>query len=697
MATPSRDHGFRTPEDAWFRSLAERFAIALFIYRKGRLVYVNPATAHLTGYPIADLLQMGPRHIVHPDDWPVVLELERELRHSGSPGWIEFRIVRADGTVRWVTYSVTTMESAGAAVAVGTAVDTTRRAEAERSLREYREWLEMAQRAGRSLAWEWHRGDDRLIVAGSPEEVYGTDSSSIPRTGTELLRAIPAEDVSIIQGAIRESARTGRPFAVEHRLSLGPRDHRWITVRGQAFLGPDGRLARVAGVSADVTDRKRAESERNYYATHDPLTGLLNRREFERRLGAAVSRARRGGPPHALCYVDLDDFKVVNDICGHAAGDQLLRGLASALVSSLPPEDAVGRLGGDEFGALLADCPPAEARRRAEHLLEAVRNYGFTWDGQVFEVGASIGIVTIDGSSGEPQDLLRAADNACYVAKNRGRNRIHVWQPDDAEVRDRTLQAAWIQRLKAALAAGSFRLLAQPIVPLQGGNRPAMVEILLRLEEPGGRTVPPAEFIPAAERAQLMASIDRWVVHTALQGLLRTGFPSAGEESLVTLNLSGQSLSDPSFMEAMEQEIQGTGIPAHRICFEITETAAISDLAGARSFMQRLREIGCRFILDDFGRGLSSFTYLRTLPVQYLKIDGDLVRDIPRDPVRREMVLAIHRIGRAMDLTTIGESVESGATLELLREMGIDYAQGFHTGRPRPFVAPWDGGPGPGD
>ncbi len=688
MATPFHDQGFRTPQDAWFRALAERFAIALFVHHKGRFVYANPATASLSGYPVAELLRMGLSEIVHPDDWPMVVELERELRHSGNPGWIEFRIVRSDGTVRWVTYSVTTMEVDGLNVAVGTAVDTTRRAEAERALREYREWLEMAQRAGRSLAWEWHRDNDRLIIAGSPADVYGTDPDQVPRTGAELLRNIPAEDISIIQGAIRESARTGRPFAVEHRLLLGPRDLRWITVRGQAFLGPDGRLTRVAGVSADVTDRKRAESERNYYSTHDPLTGLLNRREFERRLEGAVSRARRGGIPHALCYVDLDDFKVVNDICGHGAGDQLLRGLASALASSLPPEDSVGRLGGDEFGALFTDCPETEAQRRAENLLEAIRSYGFSWEGQAFEMGASIGIVLIDRDCAEPHDLLRAADNACYVAKNRGRNRIHVYRPDDTEVRDRTVQATWIQRLKAALASGSFRLMAQPIVPLSSETHPPMVEILLRLQEPGSKAIPPTEFIPAAERAQLMASIDRWVIRTTFQSLTRNSSPQNENAILFTINLSGQSLSDPSFMESIERELQGTGLPAHRICFEITETAAISDLSSARSFMERLREIGCRFILDDFGRGLSSFTYLRTLPVQYLKIDGDLVRDIVHDAVRREMVLAIHRIGRAMNLTTIGESVESAATLELLREMGIDYAQGSHTGRPAPFPRP---------
>ena len=686
MATPSADSGFQVPQDAWFRALAERFAIALLIYRRGRLIYANPATTRLTGHSAAELLRLDPTEIVHPDDRSTVVTLERELRHADSPGWIEFRILRADGTVRWVTYSVTTMEVDGTTVAVGAAVDTTRRAEAERQLREYREWLEMAQRAGRSLAWEWHRADDRLIVAGSPKEVYGTDPTGVPRTGTDLLSHIPDEDVSIIQGAIRESVRTGRPFAVEHRLVVGPRDVRWISVRGQAFPGPDGHLARVAGVSADVTDRKRAESERNYYSTHDPLTGLLNRREFERRLEGAVSRARRGNVPHALCYVDLDDFKVVNDICGHAAGDQLLRGLASALASALPPEDSVGRLGGDEFGALLTDCPATEARRRAENLLEAIRSYGFTWEGQVFEVGASIGIVPIEGNCAEPHDILRAADNACYVAKSRGRNRIHVYRPDDAEVQDRTVQATWIQRLKSALAADSFHLLAQPIVPLQGGDRPPMMEILLRLDDPDEGTIPPAVFIPAAERAQLMAAIDHWVIRSALRSLVRNGFTGAGDTTLVTINLSGQSLSDPSFMESVERELQGTGLPAHRICFEITETAAISDLSSARSFMQRLREIGCRFILDDFGRGLSSFTYLRTLPVQYLKIDGDLVRDIPHDPVRREMVLAIHRIGRAMDLTTIGESVESADTLSLLREMGIDYAQGYHTGRPRPFT-----------
>ena len=432
----------------------------------------------------------------------------------------------------------------------------------------------------------------------------------------------------------------------------------------------------------DVTGSKEAE-KLSYQATHDPLTGLINRGEFERRFQRVLGTAE-AEDPHALLYLDLDQFKLVNDTAGHRAGDELLRQLAAVLEAKTRKRDTLARLGGDEFGVLLEHCAPEQALRIARGLVQAVQEFDFVWEAKRFTVGVSIGLVSIPEGGETLPEVLSAADRACYAAKDKGRNRVHVYAASDEELAQRKGEMQWIPRLHQALAQDRFRLYAQPVVAL--GDHGADVEyqeVLLRLADDEKGVLLPGAFIPAAERYQQMQALDRWVVQTALANL-----GAHGDSVRLGINVSGQSLGDAGFLDYVIEQLERSGVAPAKVCFEITETAAITDLRHALQFMNALKERGCRFALDDFGSGLSSFGYLKTLPVDYLKIDGRFVKDLIEDPFDCAIVQAVQQIGRVLAIKTIAESAETEAILERLRVIGVDYAQGYAIARPEPLAAP---------
>jgi diguanylate cyclase (GGDEF)-like protein/PAS domain S-box-containing protein len=431
----------------------------------------------------------------------------------------------------------------------------------------------------------------------------------------------------------------------------------------------------------DVTEARLAARQLSYHASHDALTGLVNRREFERRLERILTTAL-AEESHAVVYLDLDQFKVVNDTCGHVAGDELLRQVGAVLVSQVRKRDTLARLGGDEFGVLLEHCQQGQALRIAHQMRAALQDLRFVWQDRGFTIGASIGLVPIGPGVDTVATVFRAADNACYAAKDQGRNRVHLYEPDDHELAQRHGEMQWVPRIQEALAESRFTLFYQPILPLGEPGR-AHGEVLLRLLDRDDDLIFPSAFIPAAERYNQMQAIDRWVIRSVFAALRNpdTVMPPGS----VAINLSGQSLSDRQFLEFVEQQIEACAVVLERICFEITETAAISNLSSAKRFFSALKPRGCRFALDDFGSGLSSFAYLKTLPVDFLKIDGGFVKDMLRDPIDHAMVEAIHRIGHVMGLQTIAESVEDEKILARLKTMGVNYAQGYAVGRPRPL------------
>ncbi|MGE0387792.1 MAG: amino acid permease [Gammaproteobacteria bacterium] len=432
-----------------------------------------------------------------------------------------------------------------------------------------------------------------------------------------------------------------------------------------------------------------ARRELAHQARHDSLTGLVNRREFERRLDLCWQRDPSATGDHAVLFMDLDQFKVVNDTCGHVAGDEMLRQIGSVLRTVVRTQDVLARLGGDEFAVLLVGCGVGEAQTIAERFIRAIQDFSFLWQSHVFRVSVSVGLVAFSSGTMRPLDVLRAADQACYLAKDRGRNRLHVYQPSDAEARGRLDEVTWVGELHKALDEGRFCLYAQDILPVapESGRHGAHREILLRILAEDGRVVEPMAFIPSAERYGLMGRIDRWVISTAFAHLvtrLRDDPDAAG--SVWAINLSGASIGEPAMLDFIRGAFHDHGLPAAAICFEITETVAIANLADAGHFVKSLKELGCRFALDDFGSGMSSFAYLKYLPVDYLKVDGAFVRDIASDPIDRAMVEAINRVGHVMGIETIAEFVDREPTLEVLREIGVDHAQGYALAEPELLV-----------
>ncbi len=436
----------------------------------------------------------------------------------------------------------------------------------------------------------------------------------------------------------------------------------------------------------DVTESHAMSERLSYQASHDALTGLVNRREFERRVEAAIRASAEEQCEHALCYLDLDQFKIINDSCGHVAGDALLKQLGGILKTRVRRSDTIARLGGDEFGILIERCPGDEARKIADAVLDAIRTFRFSWEDKTFSIGASIGLVPISSGEETVTDLLRLADSGCYAAKDHGRNRIHVCEPGDLEVARMQGEMQWVARINNALEHGSMRLAFQPITPISGNikNGSHHGELLLRIinEDDPETFHPPGAFLSAAERYDMASRIDKWVIGTAFDWFKRHPH-KLDSLNFCSINVSGQSLINEELLDYVTSLFKRGDIPPKKICFEITETAAIANLSDAVRFFEALRSLGCLFALDDFGSGMSSYAYLKTLPVDFLKIDGVFIRDIAKDPINRAMVQSINEIGQVMGKKTIAEFVEDQEILKVLRKIGVDYAQGYGIGRPR--------------
>lgn len=498
-----------------------------------------------------------------------------------------------------------------------------------------------------------------------------------------------------------DNAQTEGLTLIEHILSgrlSGASEHSKLiqrldgsTVSVTLVGAPIRHAGKVSGavlVLHDMTQERQYIANLSWQATHDALTGLANRREFEYRLEQALHNLTRQVGRHALMFLDLDQFKLVNDTCGHAAGDELLRHICALLQSGLRENDTLARLGGDEFGILLENCSPEAAEKIAEGLRQTVQNLHFVWKGRPFVTTVSIGLVHIAQTPTTLEASLRAADMACYMAKEKGRNRVQVYHADDSELSLRFGEMAWVQRLHMALEENRFCLYAQEIAALGPGDHGGgHIEILLRLHDEAGRMILPDSFIPAAERYGLMTSLDRWVVENVFKIIRQCLNESRqGPMAMCAINLSGTTIGDQAFLDFLRKQFAAYSIPPEMICFEITETSAISNLGSAIRFINELKSLGCYFSLDDFCAGMSSFAYLKHLPVDFLKIDGSFVKDMLDDPINRAMVEVINHIGHVMGKRTIAEFVETAQIEQALLEIGVDYAQGYVIERPQLFT-----------
>ena len=468
--------------------------------------------------------------------------------------------------------------------------------------------------------------------------------------------------------------------AQEVELSIGMKQYLLIMtpVKDAGYVNIYGR---------DISERKHAEASLSYHANHDRLTGLVNRYVFEHELENALSSVRFQNKLHVLLYIDLDQFKIVNDTCGHVAGDELLCQLSKMMLNLFREEDTLARLGGDEFGVLLLNCNEETGDKIAQKLLDMINNYRFIWEGQQFTISASIGLVEINNESDSIVSILGHADVACYAAKDAGRNQIKIYNSEDSESAQRHSELQWASHIPKALAEDSFVLMVQTITPLKADkNLEPHYEILLRMVSEEGDLIPPGVFMPAAERYNLMPAIDQWVVAHVFN-FLHDFVRHNGTENLpiLAINLSGESMGSEELLAYIRAQFELKIVPAENICFEVTETAAIGNLNKAISFINSLKKLGCKFALDDFGSGLSSFSYLKSLPVDYLKIDGVFVKDIVEDKVDAAMVEAINQVGRIMKIKTIAEFVENAEIMDILRELGVDYAQGYHIDKPLPL------------
>ena len=504
---------------------------------------------------------------------------------------------------------------------------------------------------------------------------------------SEVFKIVNEDTRKPVDNPVDKVLREGRIISLANGTVLISRDGTEYAIDDSAapIRDRNGQLIGAVLVFHDVTQSRHLSRQLSWQASHDTLTGLVNRGKFEQELLEAIASATHDQQQHALCYIDLDRFKVVNDSCGHVAGDELLRQVTHLLQKRVRTTDILARLGGDEFGLLLYQCPLPKAQQIGETIRQIIQEFRFTWDGKTFAIGASIGLVVIDADSQDLNSLLGAADAACYTAKGNGRNCVRVYRPDDRELAKQRSERRWIAVINQALEENRFRLYYQKIVPLDCNSDEAYYEILLRLVDEQGKLVSPMAFIPAAERYDLMPAIDRWVIHTFLTGyehyLREHGDRPDG---LYTINLSGASVNNPQFCNFLVEQLRQSQIPPQKICFEITETTALSNLEQAANLIHSLKKLGCRFALDDFGSGMSSLVYLKNLPVDYLKIDGSFVKNIASDPIDRVMVESLNQISHIMGIQTIAEYVENRATLNLLKEIGVDYAQGYGIAKPCP-------------
>jgi len=532
---------------------------------------------------------------------------------------------------------------------------------------------------------------DGRITFLNPAAEHLTGSGAAGALGKRLediVSLVDETDRRLLSDPVHQALTSGAPVNLSRRALLLSRtngNERSIELSASPIRNSAHELIGAVVLLHDVTEMRGLARQMSYQATHDALTGLVNRREFERRLEEAIESGHRGDGQHVLCYLDLDRFKIVNDSSGHLAGDSMLREVAKLLRDAVRDSDTVGRLGGDEFGTLLVGCPLDKARQIADDLTRSVGEYRFVWKDKIFNIGVSVGLVEISRESGTLEELLAAADTACYVAKKQGSGRVVVYSARDEALARHTGEIQWLQRLQGALKENRFHLYQQVIVPAHGDDGGPALEVLLRLQDEAGHELPPSEFMRAAERYRLMGLVDRWVVQTTFAALGRGAIPVPAHRS-VAINISGQTLGDAQFLEFVVECFDTSGVAPAQVCFEINESAVVANLDHARRFVGVLHGMGCQFALDDFGSGVGSFSNLKNLPLDYLKIDGSFMRNLERDSVNQAMVAAMIKLARTLNFKVIAEQVEDAASVDVARRMGVDYLQGYAIGRPQPLL-----------
>jgi len=635
------------------------------------LVGLEPS--QLTGREIADLVKPAYRALFRKT-------VAKRLAGEEAPRRIEMQLINGNQNGLWVEAQSSTIDFLGHRAILTIARDVSHRKSLEVSLSRSKR---QAQYTLESIAEGviTTDNDGRIdYMNRAAETLIGTnrDDASGHRVG-ELFTLVDDADRRPLGDPVERCLAMRRRVNMGRRAVMvsvdGEQEHS-VEITASPVRGPSNSISGTVVVFHDVSELRGLTRKMSYQATHDPLTGLINRREFERRLDEAMDSAHAEEAVHMLFYMDLDRFKAVNDSCGHLAGDNMLREVAALIKDQVRDSDYVGRLGGDEFGALLIGCPIEKARQIATDICNAISDYRFVWKDKIFNIGISIGLVEISHASGTIQDVMSAADSACYMAKQQGRGQVHVYSARDEVVARERGDIQWLRQLQTALHEDSFELAVQPIIAMRGkADAGPAVEVLIRLNDGRGHATDSAEFLRPAERYQMMPQIDRWVINATLVAI------SGGEIKLPTnrscaINLSGQTLGDEAFLGFVVDALDRSGVAPASVCFEVTETAILSNVQHAQRFIEVLHGIGCEFSLDDFGSGLGSFSSLKHLPIDYLKIDGTYTRNLQTDLVNQEMVTAMIKLARTMEFKIVAEQVEYQEDFDWLRDVGVDFVQG---------------------
>ena len=642
----------------------------------GVIVEANPAACIYLGFEAAKLAGLRLVDFVIDEDRNRFVSAMSDGQEE-----ITFKLRLSSGEMRDIELHLSSLAVQGRQLLYAIAFDVTERRQFEKALKLEKE---RAQTTLASIADAVITIDDANRVNflnGAAERLIGFDQSEANgHPVADLLRLFDTESLQPVDSDWLTDAGS-----ILHEVIIErPDGERFVVNKSTAQLHEKSE-EHVGSVTVlhDVTTLRALSQQLTYQASHDALTGLVNRYEFEKLAQSALIDSQANQRVHCVAYIDLDQFKIVNDSCGHLAGDVLLRQISEQMKSKVRGSDSLARLGGDEFGLLLMGCRLDDAHPILENLLQAIREFRFTFDDKVFKIGASIGLTEINPDhAGSLTELLSTVDSACYAAKEGGGSRIHIYRPDDLELRTRYSQLQWVSRVHEGLEKNLFRVYIQRMKTLMRGGE-EHCELLIRMHAEDGTIYSPGYFLPAAERYHLMPQIDRWVVKEALSIL---AIHNDSFNGICAINLSGQTLSEESFLDYVISEISSHSLDPKRICFEITESAVIANLNKAKHFIHSLRQMGCRFSLDDFGSGLSSFGYLKNLEVDFLKIDGMFIKNIASSQIDRAMVESINHIGHVMGLHTIAEFAEDDEIIGILGEIGVDYAQGYGVAKPELFI-----------
>ena len=675
-----------------FADLGDRIHEAVLVHREV-ILYANRQFASFVGVDRVDLIGRRLGDLVPPEYSELVSENIRR-RLSGEPAAerYEIEMVGLQGQLSRLEISSTPVDfdHGSALLITGVEIIPTQTTPALRLGGDGASEPQLL--ALQSLAEAIIATDkDGRITFLNPAAEHLTGTAAAEALGKlleDIVSLVDETDRRLLSDPVRQALTSGAPVNLSRRALLLSRNNgneRSIELSASPIRNSAQELIGAVVLLHDVTEMRGLARQMSYQATHDALTGLVNRREFERRLEEAIESGHRGDGQHVLCYLDLDRFKIVNDSSGHLAGDSMLREVAKLLRDAVRDSDTVGRLGGDEFGTLLVGCPLDKARQIADDLTRSVGEYRFVWKDKIFNIGVSVGLVEISRESGTLEELLAAADTACYVAKKQGSGRVVVYSARDEALARHTGEIQWLQRLQGALKENRFHLYQQVIVPAHGDDGGPALEVLLRLQDEAGHELPPSDFMRAAERYRLMGLVDRWVVQATFAALGRGAIPVPAHRS-VAINVSGQTLGDAQFLEFVVECFDTSGVAPAQVCFEINESAVVANLDHARRFVGVLHGMGCQFALDDFGSGVGSFSNLKNLPLDYLKIDGSFMRNLARDTVNQAMVAAMIKLARTLNFKVIAEQVEDAASVDVARRMGVDYLQGYAIGRPQPLL-----------